>query len=154
MIFAPNTGDSAPPLRRRTTGQALVELALILPLVLGLLFAIIDLGYYLFVNVSVTHATREGVRFAAMNNRTRAEVESWIHRSAPGVAIPSTGAITITTIANDPDFGDGAPSVAIQVAFPHTFLVPLFMIGKSTGNVFSESKMIVQTFERVPGITF
>ncbi|MBI2943210.1 MAG: pilus assembly protein [Candidatus Wallbacteria bacterium] len=147
--------SSSDAIRARRRGQSLVELALILPLVLGILFAIIDFGYYLFVNVSVSHATREGVRIAAMNNRTRAQIRAWIRQTAPGVHIPdSPEAISITTSAADPEFTGNPPSVTVTVTFSHDFLVPLFMIGRQNANVYATSKSIVQTFETALTITF
>lgn len=143
------------PRRFRRLGQSTVELALILPLVLALLFAIIDFGYYLFVNISVNHSTREGTRIAAMNNRTRTQIEAWIRQTSPGLDIPSSpNAISITTMANDPEFTGNPPTVTVTVSFQHTFLVPLFMIGKNSASVYATSKSIVQTFETATHVMF
>jgi Flp pilus assembly protein TadG len=48
-------------------GATLVEFALILPLLLTLLLGIVEFGWMFGRNVDVGHATREGVRLAAVN---------------------------------------------------------------------------------------
>ena len=59
---------AARPLRRGLRGQSLVEFALILPVLLILVFGIIDFGMGLRSYISLTNATREGARFAAVGN--------------------------------------------------------------------------------------
>jgi len=54
--------------RRRSLGQALVEMALVMPILCVLLFAIIDMGYAIFVYSTLYSSTREGIRLAAIND--------------------------------------------------------------------------------------
>lgn len=54
-------------LRGRSRGQALVELALILPLMIFLLAAALDLGRLFYSGITVTNAAREGAIEAAYN---------------------------------------------------------------------------------------
>ena len=49
-------------------GQSLVEFAMVLPILLILIFGIIDFGMGLRSYISLTNATREGARFAAVGN--------------------------------------------------------------------------------------
>ena len=49
-------------------GQSLVEFALILPVFIILVFGIIDFGMGLRAYITVTQATREGARYAAVGN--------------------------------------------------------------------------------------
>jgi Flp pilus assembly protein TadG len=58
-------GDRA---RGRDAGQATVELALVMPLVAGLLLAIIQAGVLARDQLLVTHAAREAVRAAAVDD--------------------------------------------------------------------------------------
>ena len=48
-------------------GATLVEFALVLPLLLTLLFGIVEFGWMFGRNVDVGHAARESVRLAAVN---------------------------------------------------------------------------------------
>jgi Flp pilus assembly protein TadG len=57
---------------RRDGGQATVELALVLPLVVGLLLAIIQAGVLARDQILVTHAAREAVRAAAVDDNPAA----------------------------------------------------------------------------------
>ena len=63
---------SGPPGRRPASGsdagQATVELALVLPLVVGLLLAIMQAGVLARDQILVTHAAREAVRAAAVDD--------------------------------------------------------------------------------------
>jgi Flp pilus assembly protein TadG len=49
---------------RRGKGSTIVEFALVLPLLLLLIFGVMDFGFYFFVQHSLQFATREGVRLA------------------------------------------------------------------------------------------
>jgi hypothetical protein len=53
---------------RRDGGQATVELALVLPLVVGMLLAIVQAGVLARDQILVTHAAREAVRAAAVDD--------------------------------------------------------------------------------------
>ena len=53
---------------RTERGQSLVEFALVIPVLIILVFGIIDFGLALRAYISVTQATREGARFAAVGN--------------------------------------------------------------------------------------
>ncbi|GAA1770032.1 TadE/TadG family type IV pilus assembly protein [Agromyces humatus] len=53
---------------RRDRGAAAVEFALVFPLLLIMLFAIIDFGWVLNQQMSVTAAAREGARYYAIHN--------------------------------------------------------------------------------------
>ncbi|MGF7185899.1 Flp pilus assembly protein TadG [Desulfitispora alkaliphila] len=51
---------------RERRGQALVELALVLPILLMILFGIIEFGRIFNAQLTVTHASREGARYGAL----------------------------------------------------------------------------------------
>ncbi|HUR02600.1 MAG TPA: TadE family protein [Nonomuraea sp.] len=55
---------------RRPSGQALVETALAIPILLMLVFAIIAFGLYVFYNQQLANAAREAARYAAVNSST------------------------------------------------------------------------------------
>lgn len=52
-------------LRSTGTGQTLVEFALVLPLFILLLFGLLDVGRYVYMNSVLSQAAREGARLAA-----------------------------------------------------------------------------------------
>ncbi len=55
---------------RSDAGAAAVELALVLPVLLLLLFGMVDFGRLYHTNVALAHAAREGVRAVALNEMT------------------------------------------------------------------------------------
>ena len=63
------------PTRR---AAAVVEMAVVLPLLLTILFGIIEFGWTFMVYQSLTNAAREGCRVAVLEGSTTAEIESRI----------------------------------------------------------------------------
>jgi Flp pilus assembly protein TadG len=51
---------------KKSEGQAVVELVLILPLILAMVFAIVEFGFALNSQLSVNHAAAEGARYGAL----------------------------------------------------------------------------------------
>ncbi len=51
---------------RHGRGQTLVEFALVLPIFLLMLFGLIDMGRYVYLNSTLSQAAREGARVAAV----------------------------------------------------------------------------------------
>ena len=49
-------------------GQSAIEMALILPILLFILFAIINIGLYIHANLQVAFAAHQGVRVGALTN--------------------------------------------------------------------------------------
>jgi hypothetical protein len=61
---------------KRSRGQALVEFALVIPVFLVMLFAVIDAGRLIYLNSTVSQAAREAARLASVE-------ASWIGSSDP-----------------------------------------------------------------------
>src|SRR4051794_7292922 len=59
------TTGSCSSMKKRTGGQSMVEMALILPFLLLVVFGIIDLGYYIYGYASIYQAARNGAEKAA-----------------------------------------------------------------------------------------
>src|SRR5450756_377243 len=57
-------------MKRRGTGQALVEFALVLPLFLFLVFGMVDLGRGIWAMDNASHAASEAARFAIVHGGT------------------------------------------------------------------------------------
>jgi hypothetical protein len=52
--------------RNRRRGQSLVEFAILLPLLILIVFGVLDLGRAFFALITITNAAREGARFAVL----------------------------------------------------------------------------------------
>src|SRR3990172_5805826 len=68
QVRSPGRRGLARRLLRGRRGQSLVEFSLVLPVLLIMVFGIIDFGLGLRSYISLTNATREGARFAAVGN--------------------------------------------------------------------------------------
>lgn len=69
MHASPATPTAEQPGKRRhERGQGLVELALVMPLFMILVFGVIDFGMGLRAYITAAQAVREGARFAAVGN--------------------------------------------------------------------------------------
>ena len=91
-------------------GASAVEFALILPILIILVFGIVQFGIAYNNYIALTHAAREGARLAAVNMdeiEGIAWFENRIKESAPSVSIES-----ITLSGQDGNIGD---SVAVTV---------------------------------------
>ena len=58
---------------RSTAGQALVELALTLPILVLLMVGIADIGFYAYVAIQVSNAAHAGVQYGAQNHATASD---------------------------------------------------------------------------------
>ena len=79
------------PQRRR--GQALVEFALVLPVLLLVLLGTVDAGRLIYAYNSVSNAAREGGRTAIVN-QTPIEVRTKAAEQATALGIPSTAPVS------------------------------------------------------------
>ena len=97
-------------------GAAAVEFALLLPLLLLLVFGIIDFGRAINAQITLTQAAREGARLAALS---QSNVVSRTQAAATGLS-----GVTVTVTAC-PSGGGAASDATVQVSYPFTFLTPL-----------------------------
>lgn len=140
--------------RRRPArgGQAMVEFALVLPIFVVLIMAIIDFSYYLFVMVSVNQATRAGARQAAMNQVDCTTIKSTVRNSAVGIVL-DTSSISVVTLARDASLTGEPPTATVSVNHAHRmFASSLWQF--STLPVRSSFKTIVTTFAGSETVTF
>jgi Flp pilus assembly protein TadG len=75
-------GAPASVAARDTSGQATVEAALVLPLVVLLLLTVVQVGILVRAQVLVTHAAREAARAAAVDPDRNAAVDAAEHASS------------------------------------------------------------------------
>ena len=95
--------------RRVSRGQALVEFALVFPIFLLLLFGMIDVGRFVYLNNAFNEAAREGARYGS--------VEQWQYSCPPSVSSPSRTTCT-AQVAKDRIAGAPSPPVATATCTP------------------------------------
>jgi Flp pilus assembly protein TadG len=71
---------------RRERGASLVEFALLLPLLVLLVFGIIEFGWLFGQFNDVRHGTREGARFAAVNAGDEAAIQGAVCNAMEGLS--------------------------------------------------------------------
>lgn len=127
----------------RAGGQSLVELALILPLLLIMVFGIIDFGQGLRSYIGVTNATREGARAATVGtaagtypaNCTGTSSTTVIGRvcTTVGLGVSSFQNVSVTY----PNGTGPGKSVVVAANYRYTFITPIGdIIGFFSGGVF------------------
>jgi len=154
------------PRPSRSRGQALVEFALVVPFFFLLLFGIIEAGRFIFYYESLSHATREGARYAIVNGANTLgcpsgpaapgtsgcdtagnNVVSRVRQAARGV--PSTG-ISVDrcwwyTACNNGTHGDGdnarGAMVTVAASYTYSTLLPLVPLPPIT--VTAESTLVI-----------
>lgn len=134
--------------RSRPRGQALVEFALIVPVLLAMLLGIIEFGWLIKNNLTIANAARDGARAAALGKstteiKTRIKNEAspvtvtdseitlqhYAYGSTSGPALSDTTSGTTTT--NNATSGE---LIKVTVKVPHKQLTGFFPFLKNRAN--------------------
>ncbi len=122
-----------------------MEFALVLPLLLVLIFTIVDFGMYFFISHTVQFATREGVRLALVGRQVTDAGGNLLNREASIVQTigdkariavnPSTLQISVYPVAagfSDPtdwsttmDAGGPGSYMRVKTRYQYKFITPL-----------------------------
>ena len=113
-------------IRRRTEngqrdekGQALVEFALLVPIFLMLLFAIVDFGMGFHSWITVTNSAREGARLGAVAG-TEQQIIDRVHDTAALINEDTNMNVVVTNAQGLP-----GESVVVQVDYDYDLITPL-----------------------------
>ncbi|MDD3850658.1 MAG: TadE/TadG family type IV pilus assembly protein [Firmicutes bacterium] len=107
--------------KRDSGGQALVETALVIPLLLLLLMGIIQFGLIFNTDFILTNASRAGAR-AAMLGKSDTEIETIVEGAVAGL---DTAKLTVDTTPSEGSRSYGDP-VTVEVRYQLDLIVPLF----------------------------
>jgi Flp pilus assembly protein TadG len=114
--------DLRPPNDDR--GAAAVELALVLPILVLLLFGIVEFGRGYNAKVTLTHAAREGVRALAIG-KDEAAVKDTVQDAVTPLTLDPATHISVSTCT------PGQPAT-VTVSYPFTYTIPMFGQGTMT----------------------
>ncbi len=89
--------DSGSSRRRRFRGSAVLDAALVFPILLSLTFGTVEYGYYFYVKHSLQGAAREGARAGITPTATNSDVTSAITASMSASGLTSSGYSTSIT---------------------------------------------------------
>jgi len=118
----------------RERGASTVEFAVVLPLLLLLVFGIIEFGVFLYDKAVITNASREGARYGILYRPDRSNLGSEINTVVQNYTqnnLITFGAAAVATA----DFPNGSPAamvrgdlLMVRVQYPYGFLfVPAFI---------------------------
>ena len=130
--------------KRRTNdaGQAVVEFAIILPVLLMVLFAILQFGVVFNNYIQVTAAAREGARKASVSRSLGTAAAETAATAAAKAAAPGLKQSSITvTYPNSPTFAQ-CSDVAVKVTYPYA--ISIIGVVVSSGNLSSTTTMRVE----------
>jgi Flp pilus assembly protein TadG len=110
-------------LRADVKGQALLEFALILPILLMLVLGIIEFGRIWNINQMVSDTTREGARQAVLADFTitEPEVHDFMMQRLWDAHV-DTNVVTITFSATGTDWKKSEIPQTVTVQFPYSFM--------------------------------
>jgi Flp pilus assembly protein TadG len=114
--------------KRRDDGAAAVEMAIVLPLLMVLVFGIIDFGRMLNAQMTVTAAAREGARWEAIGGPALAgtSVATRVNTAAAGLTPVVTAVVQTCTPTSAM-----TANAEVRVTHTFTFITP---IGGLTGS--------------------
>ena len=109
---------------RDERGAATVEFALILPLLVLLVFGIVQFSLAYNRQQGLHAAAREGARMASLPSTTADEVEQRVEDALDGMSFESGWTTTITPSAAQPCAGNSGETVVVRVEADNTIDVP------------------------------
>src|SRR4051812_10383319 len=83
--------------RRRFRGSAVLDAALVFPILLSLTFGTVEYGYYFYVKHSLQGAAREGARAAITPTAANSDVTTAVATSMAAAGLSSSGYTTSIT---------------------------------------------------------
>jgi Flp pilus assembly protein TadG len=111
-------------------GAAAVEFAIVLPLLILLVFGIVEFAIAYNRQQGLHAAAREGARVAALPQTSQADIVDRVHSALDGVLNDtdlSAATITVTPASNQPcDDAPPGTHVVVTVSAPNTLAIPLF----------------------------
>lgn len=103
---------------KQNRGQTLVEMAIVLPILVALIFGMTDFARVLNGYLATTEASREGARVAALSGNDAAVVLA-VSKAAPNL---DSTRLTVTTVPATRTRGD---SVTVTVTYSIDIITPL-----------------------------
>ncbi len=160
----------APEPRKAQQGQALVEFALLLPLLIVMFFGIIQFGFLFGGQIALVNSVREATRYAStspVNSDPTSQITNAVARGVPGYTGTATVAYSYCYYP-DPVLSNGVPTysarIHVDVTYGHPLFVPIVgrivdrFDGNSTDNKFTltvreDMRVESQPYKSPPGLS-
>ena len=111
----------------KVRGAAVVELAVVLPLLLTLVFGIIEFGWIFMVRETLVNASREGCRVAVLQGSTQQDVTDQVAASMAGAGLSNYTVQITSSTASDP-----TETVKVLMPYAEVSLLAGYFFGGST----------------------
>ncbi|MDH3295983.1 MAG: pilus assembly protein [Acidimicrobiia bacterium] len=111
--------------RANERGAILAEFALVAPVLIMIVFGIIEFAFVLSRSQAIEAAAREGGRLASLSSTTTADIEARVGDAL--VAVPLDGAPTVTVSPVQACLGREGQAVTVTVTAPHRLTIPLVL---------------------------
>lgn len=108
-------------------GQSLVEFALILPIFLLLVFAIVDFGMGLYSWITVTNAAREGARLGAVG-ADQPSITARVRDTAGNLDNPNLTVTVTNCVSGCATTGVPGESLSVHVDYDYQLITPVSSI--------------------------
>ena len=126
--------------RRTQSGQEMVELAILLPLLLLFVFGVLDLGRVFHAAITITNAAREGARYGMIYPDDIPAIVTATLREAENSGIDMSS----STVNVNCEFGCGrGTALEVTVQYDFTFIMAGFVFPDSTLTIIRSAEMIV-----------
>lgn len=138
--------------RKSQRGAAALEFALVVPVLILLVFGIVDFGNVMNAQSVVANAAREGARSAALGaSSTQAKsVASGAIATLPGASNVGTNVAVVcktalgATCSLDDATADSGGTVTVTITYVHSWLSPAILGLSNTLNIVQTSQMRIE----------
>lgn len=127
--------------QKQTAGQAIIELAIMIPLMLMLIMGVLDLGRVFFVRITVTNAAREGAYYLSYHPEDKSAAYAKTILAVQNEAVGAGVKVNAADVVVSNCCTAGQP-VSVTVKQTVTLSILNFLFGPI--NVDSTIKMLVQ----------
>lgn len=100
---------------RRRRGAAVVEMAIVAPILITMLFGIIEFGWVFSLKQAMTNAAREGCRVATMQGSADSDITGAINTYLSGTGLAAAHYTTTLTHATA-----NSPSEVVAISVPYS----------------------------------
>jgi Flp pilus assembly protein TadG len=128
----------------RDRGSAAVEFALLLPVLLLLLFGVIDFGRAINAQITLTQAAREGARLASVG-QSSTNVVSRTQSAATGLS-----PVTVTVTSSCPTGAGTGTDAVVQASYTYSFITPVGAIAGLFGTAGYGSNLTLTATGEMP----
>jgi len=111
--------------RRTRRGAAAVELAVVAPLLLAMVFGVMEFGWTFMTHETITHATREACRRAVLQGSSPADAQAVFTQAIAPTGLTSTADVVYSDNSVPPDGVNETVTVSVNVPYSEVSITGL-----------------------------